>query len=614
MPSQSNAFDGTRQGQSHRRLSQWRRMKGKIRQLLKKIEVQLRRLAILFLALTLAACGSGAEVDFARSLAVKAPADIVLRGGKILTVDRNFSIAQAVAIRDGRFVAVGTDRDIRPLIAPSTKVIDLAGRTMIPGLIDSHIHATVAGLSWDSELHWESLHTLADGLRQIAVAVKARPPGSWIVVGGGWVPTQFAERRFPSRAELDALAPNHPVYIQYLRHGALLNRAALAAVGIASGTPDPPGGKFERNPSTGELTGWLEGVPAWEYAYQKIPRLALDQVRRSLRDLFQELNRLGVTSIGDMQTDGVNFAHRRVLAYMARSGELSLRVDFYVAANGPGDELEQFNTAVEELKRLPQNELFRFAGFAEPLNRAAGDGDLLSDPQAAAIDAASREKFRRAARFFADGGYNFHLQAMQDHTARQWLDILEQVHQATPFTSQRITFAGLEDAAPETIARIKRLGGAIAVVDRMALTGERYGELRGLEKARNAPPLRTMVDSGIPLSAGTDAFQSANYSPMLGLWWLITGKTVAGTAMRSASQNLTREEALRLYTAGGAWLAYQEGRKGSIEPGKFADLVVLNADYLTVPVDQIRTLESLLTMVGGRIVHAVGPFASLERK
>ncbi len=560
------------------------------------------------------ACGSGAEVDFARSLAVKTPADMVLRGGKIITVDRDFSIGQAVAIRDGRFIAVGTDRDIRPLIAPSTKVIDLAGRTVIPGLIDSHIHATVAGLSWDSELHWESLRTLADGLRQIAIAVKAKPPGSWIVVGGGWVPTQFAERRFPSRAELDALAPNHPVYIQYLRQGALLNRAAMAAVGIGRGTSDPRGGKFERNPNTGELTGWLQGVAAWEYAYRKIPRLSLDKVRESLRNSFRELNRLGVTSIGDMQTDGVNFAHRRLLGEMARSGDLSLRLNFYVAANDPGDELEQLKIAVEALKRLPQNELFRFAGFAPTLAPGIDDGDLLPDSKGAGIAAAAKEKFRRTARFFAEGGYNFHMHTTRDQTARQWLDILEQVHKVTPFTRQRITFSGLEDATPETIARIKGLGGAIALVNRIALTGERYAELWGIEKARNAPPLRTMVASGIPLSVGTDAFRAGNYSPMLALWWLITGKTVAGTKLRSPSQNLTRAEALRLYTMGGAWLDYQEGRKGSIEPGKFADLAVLNADYLTVPDEQIRTLQALLTMVGGRIVHAVGPFASLERK
>jgi len=590
-------------------------MKGKIRQLLKrKHEAQLKRLALFFLSLTLMACGSGAEVDFARSLAVKAPADMVLRGGKILTVDHHFSIVEAVAIRDGHFVAVGTDRDMRPLIAPSTKVIDLAGRTVIPGLIDSHIHATAAGLTWESELHWQSLRTLADGLRQIAIAAKTKPPGSWIVVGGGWVPTQFAERRFPSRAELDALAPKHPVYIQYLNQGALLNRAALAAVGIGSSTADPAGVKFERHPNTRELTGWLQGEPAWEFAYQKIPRPTLDRVRQSLRDCFLELNRLGVTSIGDLQTDGVNFAHRRLLGEMARSGDLPLRVDFYVAANEPGAELEQFKIAAEALKRLPQNDLFRFAGFVAPKLHGIDDRDTPTDSKRAVIDGAARERFRRAVRFFAEGGYNFHVPSTQDRGARQLLDILEQVQGTTPFTRQRISFAGLEDAAPETIGRIKKLGGAIALIDRMALTGERYAELWGIEKTRNTPPLRELLGSDIRLSAGTGAFRSGNYSPMLALWWLNTGMTMAGTSLRRPSQNLSREEALRLYTSGGAWLVYQEGRKGSIEPGKFADLAVLNADYMTVPADQIRTLESLITMVGGRIVHAARPYTSLERK
>ncbi len=159
------------------------------------------------------------------------------------------------------------------------------------------------------------------------------------------------------------------------------------------------------------------------------------------------------------------------------------------------------------------------------------------------------------------------------------------------------------------MARIKKLGGGITVQDRMALTGERNVELWGLPKARSAPPLRALIESGIPLGAGTDAFRSGNYSPMLALWWLVTGKTVAGTALRDRSQNLTREEALRLFTVGSAWFTFEEGRKGSIEVGKLADLAVLNADYLTVP-----ELQSLLTMVGGRVVYTAGPFAPLERK
>ncbi|MGZ8424837.1 MAG: amidohydrolase [Candidatus Binatia bacterium] len=575
-----------------------------------KSAVKLKLVALLFVVI---GC-SGPEAEYARSLAVKSAADIVLRGGKIVTVDGAFSIKQAVAIRDGRFVAVGSDGEIRDYIGQGTRVIDLLGRTVIPGLNDSHIHATEAGLSWDAELHWELNHTLADGLRQIATATKGKAPGNWIVVGGGWVPTQFAERRFPTRDELDTLAPKHPVYIQYLRQGALLNSAALAALGITSKTGDPAGGKFERNPNTGVLTGWLQGVAAWEFAYNKIPRLSLAEARQSLRNCFRELSRLAVTSVGDLHTGGVNFAHRRLLADMARTGDLSLRVNYYIAPTEPGDELEQLKLAAEEIKSLGHHELFRFAGFAETLVRGSGDGDVLSNPQGVQISPEAKEKFRRILRYFAEAGHSFHLHTTQDNTARQLLDVIEQVHATTPLSRQRIVFAHLEDATAETLARIKRLGGGIAVQDRLVLTAERNIELWGEAKTRQAPPLRTMLDSGIPVGAGTDAFRSANYSPMLSLWWLITGKTVAGSAIRDPGQNVSRAEALRLYTIGSAWMTADDGRKGSIEVGKFADLAVLNDDYLTVPEEQIRNLTSLLTMVGGRIVYGAGPYAALAAK
>lgn len=547
------------------------------------------------LLLFLSAC-LGHEAEFARSLAVKAPADMILRGGKIVTADRDFSIREAVAIKDGRFLAVGTERDMRPFVGPSTRVIDLAGRAVIPGLIDSHIYATVAGLTWDAEVHWGSARTLLDALRQIGDAAKARPQGRWIVVAGGWVPTQFAERRYPTRQDLDAMAPNHPVYVQYLDEGALLNSAALKALGLSPRSADPAGGKIQRDPNTGELTGWLQGAPAWQMAYGKIPEPALDDVRQSLRNCFRELNRLGVTSIGDVHTARINFAHRRVLADMARARELSLRLNFYIATEEGADEIERLKRLVAETKDLHQSDRFKFAGF------------LASASERGANAGATMERFRRALRFFAADEYNFHARAEDDHTARQLLDVIEQVHATTPFAGQRVVFTGLDDATLETAERIKRVGGGISIQDRMVLTGERNVERWGWEKARNAPPLRDLVRSGIPLSAGTGAFQSANYSPMLALWWLVTGKTVAGSAIRNPGQNLTRAEALRLYTNGGAWSTFEEGRKGSIEPGKYADLAVLNADYLTVPEEQIRSLESLLTIVGGTIVYAAGPY------
>ncbi len=288
-------------------------------------------------------------------------------------------------------------------------------------------------------------------------------------------------------------------------------------------------------------------------------------MRASLANCFRELNRLGLTSVGDVQSTGVTFAHRRLLADMARTGELTLRVNFYTAPDPNGDALEQIKALSAEIQQLPQSDLYRFVGFAGPLVRGIADDDMTADPKSIKMDPEAKEKLRRAVRFFAEAGLNFHLHATQDSTARQLLDVLEEVQTVTPFARQRIVFAHMEDATAETIARIKKLGGGISVQDRLALTGERNVELWGLEQARNAPPLRTMIESGVPLGAGSDGFRSSSYSPMLSLWWLITGKTVAGSVIRSKSQNLTREEALRLYTMGSAWLTSDEGRKGSIE-------------------------------------------------
>jgi hypothetical protein len=289
-----------------------------------------------------------------------------------------------------------------------------------------------------------------------------------------------------------------------------------------------------------------------------------------------------------------------------------LRVNYYIAPNEPGDELEQLQRAAAQVKQLGRNDLFRFAGFGETLIRGTGDGDVLSNPAGFTIDSGAREKFRRLVLFFAREGHNFHLHATQDRTARQLLDVIEDVEREVPFLRQRIAFAHLEDATSETIARIARLGGGISVQDRLLLTGERNLQLWGPAKTHKAPPLRTMITGRVPLGAGTDAFRSGNYSPMLSLWWLITGKSIAGTPLREAGQNVSREEALRMYTIGSAWFTFEEDRKGSIEVDKFADLAVLSGDYLTVPEDQIRSLESLLTIVGGRVVYGVGAFARVR--
>ncbi|HEX2228749.1 MAG TPA: amidohydrolase [Candidatus Binatia bacterium] len=565
----------------------------------------------IFSLLVLAAC-IGHEQDFVRSLSAPSFADWILLNGKIITLDKNSSIAEAVAVRDGTIVAVGSDGEMRRWRGPRTTEVNLAGRAVIPGLNDSHIHATAAGLSWDGELHWENLRSLAQGMNQIAVAAKQKPPGTWIVVAGGWMPSQFVEKRLPTRADLDAAAPRHPVYIQILGHAALLNSAALKAVAVSRDSRDPPGGRFERDAKTGELTGYSLGSGAWKYVYDKIPRPPFDKARESLRSCFRELNRLGITSVGDLHTDDVTFAHRRLLNDMARAGDLSLRVNFYLAPEQTADQLETFSRGVAEIKQPKQTEMFRFAGFAEVA--APENSDQLATPaKYKALGAPEKEIISRAMRFFAAGGHNFQIHGGRDSRARELLDTIEAVHRETTLSRLRIGFTHLEDASPEIIQRIRKLGAGIAVQSRLAVLGESIAHVWREETILNAPPLRTILDVEVPLGAGSGAFRSANYSPMLALWWLVTGKSITGTPMRDPKQNLTRIEALRAFTLGSAWFTADENRKGSIEAGKFADLVVLNGDYLNVPVDGIPALESLLTMVGGRVVYAAGPFARFEK-
>jgi predicted amidohydrolase YtcJ len=426
-------------------------------------------------------CG-GAEVDFARSLAVPQPADLILRNGKIVTVDRSFSIRQAVAIKDGRVLAVGGERDMRLLTGPRTRVVDLAGHTVIPGLIDAQVQATKAGIRWD-------------------------------------------------------------------------------------------GASF------------------------KVAKPTLDQGRQGLRNCFVELNRLGITSVLDVHGAEITFAHRRILAEMARTGELTLRVNYYVNSDYAADELAQLNLAAAEVKQLPQSDWFRFIGFAVEVDAGRPGRPSFTGP-AQPLGAAQRERLRRLADFFAGGGYSFRLHGRQ---SAELLEIIEQSLAATPQVRQRIALAGLDDVSAETVERIRNLGAGIISVG-------------GTENFPNSLPLRKLVDGAIPLGAGSDGFDSGNYSPWLSLWSLVTGKSLGGTVIRDPSQIVSRLEALRMHTLGSAWLSADTHRKGSIEVDKWADLVVLSADYLTVPEEQMRSIESLLTMVGGRVVYAAGRFAVAASK
>jgi len=543
----------------------------------------------------------------------RSSADLVLLNGKIVTVDKAFSIRQALAVRDGKFLAVGSDGEIRGFVGPATKVIDLKGRTVLPGLIDSHIHAIRAGRTWDLELNWVSVKSLAEGMKMIAERTRTSPPGTWIRVVGGWHETQFTdEKRMPTVAELDQIVPNHPVWFQRLYERAILNTAGLKALGITSDVQDPPLGRVLRD-NNGRPIGVLGffGILNW---YLKLPQPALEQEIESSRNFFRELNRVGLTTVGDVAGGGLIWPQDyRAVNELHRRGELTLRIRWYMQPNRPGQEIERIKDFFEQAKPFGRDDWMRPVGVGEQVTVGVFDGDAFAPPPPT-FKPEALEQWRTIVRLLAERGWRFQVHATRDNSARQLLPAIEEVAKEFPHLKrQRIAFAHVEDATTDTIERIKALGGGITVQDRLIYYGEEVLTL-GPEWARRAPPLKTMLTRGLPVGGGTDAHRTAPYPPFWSIWWMITGKTLGGVQVRAAEENLNRQEALRVYTLGSAWFTFDENKLGSVEVGKLADLIVLTQDYLTIPVDRIRDLHSVLTIVDGKPVYGEGDYAGLVRR
>jgi predicted amidohydrolase YtcJ len=553
----------------------------------------------LVLVITFAACGLIGEAP----LAAQSP-DTIMVNGNILTVDRQFSIRQAIAIRDGRIVALGSTADVQKLAGPATRAIDLQGRTVIPGLIDSHLHAIRAALSFSTEVNWIGVSSLGDALGRIANAARTMKPGAWLIVAGGWNVQQFKENRRPTQAELVAAAPNNPVYVQLGYGWVVMTPAAFKALNITSDADLPPGGRLEKD-ANGRLSGAVTGGQGAIVAlFDRLPRPTFDEQVDGTRKFFRELNRLGLTGVVDPGGNNLAPDDYQALFKVWRQGQMTVRVAYSLCGQTPGSELEELGSLTALLPMGFGDDMLRFNGLGERITAAMNNNDKPTE--------ADKDRYYQIARWAAARGMSLTMHWARDDSVDQLLTIFERVNKEEPIVGLRWSIAHLNDASLQSLQRMKALGVGWTVQDAMYFGGEQFVQQSGPDAARRAPPVVTATKMGVVVGAGTDAHRVASYNPFTALEWFLDGKTVGGVAIRGPEETPTRADALRFYTAGSAWFAHDEGKRGSLEVGKVADLAVLSRDYLTVPVEQVGSIESLLTMVGGKIVYGAGSYQPLE--
>jgi len=540
---------------------------------------------------------------------IAAPAqapDAILLDGKILTLDARSTVAQALAVRDGKIAAVGTSGEVRALAGPGTRVIDLGGRTVVPGLIDSHMHAIRAALFYATEVNWIGTRSVAEAMDRIRAKAQTAKPGEWIIVAGGWTAQQFQERRRPTQAELVAAAPDNPVYIQLFYEAALLTPAAFKALNIASDADVPPHGKLERN-ADGTPSGWISGdVPTISGLFDKLPVPTFDQSVAGTVAFFRELNRLGITGVSDPGGFNLTAASYQPLFRVWREHRLTVRVVYSLFAQRRGKELEDLQTLTQLLPMGFGDDMLRFNGIGENVAWGMYNNDNPSEAQ--------KEQYYEIAKWAAARGMTLTQHWNTGASVHHLLDIFERVDRDTPIAPLHWSIAHLNDASDDTLRRMKALGVGWLMQDAMYFSGEAFIKARGSDAARRTPPIKTGLNLGLHIGGGTDAHRVMSYNPLVSLQWMIDGKTVAGTPTRDADETPSREEALRLYTQGSAWFTFDDDKRGSLEVGRLADLAVLSHDFMSVPVGEIGGIESLLTMVGGRIVYAAGPFLAIKQK
>jgi predicted amidohydrolase YtcJ len=540
-------------------------------------------------------------------------ADMILLNGRFTTLDRANPAPEAVAITGNRFAAVGELATIMTMAGPETQVIDCGGRRVIPGLADNHIHVIRGGLNFNMELRWDGLTSLSDAMAMLRAQVANTPPPQWVRVVGGFSEHQFAEKRLPTLDEINAAAPDTPVFILHLYDRALMNAAALRAVGYTKDTPNPPGGEIQRD-AAGNPTGLLIASPNAGILYSTLakgPKLPFEYQLNSTRHFMRDLNRLGVTSVIDAGGGFQNYPDDyEVIQKLHDDGQLTIRIAYNLFTQKAGEEKEDFLRWTSQNTYHQGDDYFRLNGAGEMLVFSAADFEDFRMPRPD-MPANMEGDLEGVIRILAQNRWPWRLHATYDETITRALDVFEKVNRDIPLEGIHWFFDHAETISERSIDRVAALGGGVAFQHRMAYQGEYFVERYGARAAEATPPIKRVLEAGVKTSAGTDATRVASYDPWVSLSWLVTGKTLGGLGLYPQRNLLDREAALRMWTENTTWFSNEEGRKGRIEVGMLADCAVLDRDYFSVPGDEIRQITSVLTIVDGKPVYGAGDFAGL---
>jgi len=535
----------------------------------------------------------------AQGIAAAGTADLILSNGKIVTVDERFTIAQSVAIKGNRIVAVGSNTEIAKLAEPNARRINLRGRTVIPGLIDNHMHLLRAGNTWQLELRWDGVYSRKKAIEMLRARAKQVGPGEWVFNIGGWATAQFADDPKPfTREELDQIAPENPVALQESYYQVFLNSRALKAFGIEPSAPDPADfvkGSIMRD-AAGKPTGVIRGdIAATRPVAARLPKVAPDRLEASSLALVKDMNRAGLTAFG---VAGCNADVLDIFKKWKAQGRLDVRT-FCIGgpAAGSPEQVERSLQQIAQLKLYQGDDFIDDVVFGESVYTPLHDRmfAVKSDPSPDQL-----AQWRRMAMGIAKAGLPLHVHAELRDTIDAFLDQIEAVNKEHPVRNLRWALAHVNQLNASQVERMKKLGMYAAVHPWAVINGAIMHESFG-DGAYDMPPLATIQNSGITWGLGTDATAANQYLPFTTLAFAVTGK-MAGGATTVIHQTISREDALIAHTRKNAYFVFQENNLGSIQPGKLADLVVLDRDYLTIPADQIKDITPVMTMVGGRIV------------